>query len=505
MDLQGLRLYLVLCAIAFAAFLVSLDGFIVNVAIPSIAGELGVRSDMGTWMITVFSTTSTIFIAFSGYVARRIGHLKLFVFALLLFLFSSLMVGLSPNFSMLLFFRTVQGASAGLVTPVSLALIIQNFPEAKRAVAIGFWSFFVMVGPAMGPMIGGWLANYHWPWMFFLNIPICLFSLVTILLLLHENKPVKTSRSLDLFGMVLLFTAIAAIQSATNRWNIDDWFRSGFIISLFILAAFALICFIGWELFHPAPFMDLRLLKKRNFVLPSLTSGFGMGMLFSSFVLDSLWVQEVLGYTPAWAGLTLTPVGIFPMIVYPVIGRFIPRFDIRIWVIASFIFYAMTFFWLSRINIYTSFWDIALPRLVQGIGFAAFTVPNAILSIQGVERERLTNVISFYSFIRTLFVGIGVALAITLWTVRETFYQSRMAGRTTERLLEQLIAPFNALNTSPEMNYALGYEEVVNTASTLGLADIYYLYGWFFIALCFLVLFYKPVKPKACQVVAESV
>jgi MFS transporter, DHA2 family, multidrug resistance protein len=492
-QLQGFQLYVLLTAIALTAFLISLDGFIVNVAIPTISGELGVPADVGAWVITLFSMSSTVFVPVSGYLSFRIGNFHLFIMALIFFMLSSLLAGLAEHFSMLLLCRVFQGASAGLLTPVSLALIINNFPESKKNIAIGFWSFFVMVGPAMGPMIGGWLSDYRWHWMFFLNIPICLFSLASVLILLPEDHPAKKVKSWDLMGMVLLFTWVGCIQSATNRWNIDDWFRSPFITTLFVIAAISLIVFILWELFHPFPFIDLKRLKNRNFALPSLTTGLGMGLLFSSFVLDSIWVQEVLGYTPAWAGLSLSPVGVFPLIFYPLIGRFVSYLDLRIWVIMSFILYACTFFWLSNITIYTAFWQLALPRLIQGIGFAFFTVPNAMLTVRGISRDRLTSVISFFSFVRMLFVGFMIALAITLRIFRETFYQSRLVERTfyNSPIFNEFVAPYEKLTDALQKSYALSYETLTDTASTLALADIYYLYAWIFLGLCVIVLFYK--------------
>jgi len=492
-QLHGLQLYLLLTAIALAAFLISLDGFIVNVAITTISGELGVPEDVGTWVITVFSIASTACVPLSGTLSLRYGNYRLFIFGIVFFALSSYFSGLAHSFNMLLIGRVLQGCAAGLLTPVSLALIVNNFPPEKRSIGVGFWSFFVMVGPAMGPMIGGWLSDYHWPWMFFLNLPISLFSVFTVWLFLKDKKEEVRSFPHDILGIVLLFTCVGALQSALNRWNIDDWFRSPFIVSLFILSGVSLVFFIIWEIFHPHPFIYMHLFKNRNFTLPCLTTGIGMGTLFSSFVLDSLWVQEVLGYTPAWAGLTLSPVGIFPLIFYPMMGRFVSLLDMRIWVIMSFILYACTFFWLSHITVYSAFWQLAVPRLVQGIGFALFTVPNAVLVVRDVKPERVTAVVSVFSFIRMLCVSFGVALGVTLWILRQDFYQNRFTDRTyvSNPLLAELRAPFETIASSDNQSWALVYQTIQEYTSTLALADIYYFYCWIFIGLCGVVLFYK--------------
>jgi len=494
-QIQGVHLYLLLMAIALISFLISLDGFIVNVAIPTISGELGVREEIGTWIITLFAMTSALFVPVSGYLSNRFGNVSLFLFGVIFFSIASLLSGLANNFSFLLFTRVLQGAGAGLLVPVSLSMIITHFPPDKKGVAVGFWSFFVMVGPVMGPMIGGWLSDAYWHWMFLLNIPICLFSLAIVYILLGNEKEETNLFSIDWGGISLLFIWVAALQVATNRWNVDDWFSSPLIVSLFIVAGLAFLLFVVWEIFNPAPFINFSQFKKRNFILPTLTTGIGMGVLFSSFVLDSLWVQKVLGYTPAWAGLTLSPVGIFPLIFYPLIGRFVSLLDLRIWVISSFILYACTFFWLSRINTHVAFWQLALPRLVQGIGFAFFTVPNALLVVRGVKPNHLTKVISLFSFMRMLFVGFGVALAVTLWIFREAFYQTRLTARVfaNNPLFENLLSPIDTISDSVHQSFAIAYNILVAKAWTLALADIYLLYAWIFIALCFIVLFYKKI------------
>lgn len=494
--LKGFYLYLLLTAIALTAFAISLDGFIVNVAIPTIAGELGVREDAGTWIITLFAMMSTACIPLAGSLSYRIGDYPLFIFGTTLFFVASFLSGISPNFTFLLFGRVFQGAAAGILTPVSLALIVKNFPPEKRSIAVGFWSFFVMVGPAMGPMIGGWLSDYRWHWMFFINIPVCIFSLLIVTLLTKQKHEKRERLPLDIIGILLLFTCIITLQVATNRWNIYDWFQSPAIVTLFVVAGVCLVFFIAWEFFHPLPFIDLFLLKNRNFTLASFTTALAMGLLFSSFVLDSLWVQEVLGYTPAWAGLTLSPVGIFPLIFYPLMGRFVNILDVRIWVILSFLLYACTFYWLSHITVYTPFWNLALPRLVQGIGFAMFTVPNALVATRGAPPERYTFVVSIFSFCRMLFVSFGVALAITLWIFRQTFYQTRMSAKAfaSNPHFIDLKNTFYEVTHSVHQSIALSYNTIVNESSTLALADIYYLYAWIFLGLCIPVLFYKSIK-----------
>lgn len=497
-PITGAPLYCLLVAFALAAFLVSLDGFIVNVAIPTISGEIGVREDVGTWIITVFTMANTLFVPISGKLAKRFGSRRVFVLGIFVFSLGSSLSGLAYNYTYFLVCRVIQGAGAGLILPVSLTLIIDHFPEEKRSIAVGFWSFFAMVGPAMGPMIGGWLSDYHWHWMFYVNLPLSLGILVTVYAVLGSllGEKQETEGRVDTVGMLLLLVGMGALQIALNRGQIDDWFRSPFIVGLFILSGCALAYFFVWVRFQSDPIIDLSHFTERNFLLACLCMGGAMSLLFSSFVLDSLWVQEALGYTPAWAGLTLTPVGIFPLVFYPLMGRLAPKLDLRLWVVMSFLLFACTFFWLSRLNSFVSFWQIALPRLIQGIGFPMFTVPMALLAVHGTKKTDLPLVISLFSFFRLMCVALGVPLATTLWIHRTAFYRSRIAEQSyvTNVNFQDLVERFSVVASSKQQALDMSNTFLVGEGSTLALGDVYYAFAWVFVGLCGLTLFYRIQK-----------
>ncbi len=491
-----MRTLLLSTAVGLVAFLVSLDGFIVNVAIPTISGELGVREDIGTWIVTVFSMSTTLFIALSGWLSIRFGCIKVFLTATLLFAFFSLLCGFAESFTALLIFRIMQGAAAGVLIPLSLTLMVANFPQEERSIAVGVWSFFVMVSPAMGPMVGGFLSTYLWHWMFFLNVPLCI-ACAFILFILTNCKEEKCEKiPLDFIGLSLIFLCVCTLQSALNRGQVDDWFGSTRIITLFILSALSFIFFIVWEIFQKNPFLPIATFKKRNFSLAALMMGIAMGVIFSSFILDSLWVQRVLGYTPLWAGFSLTPVGLFPILFYPIMGQIVRFLERRVWLAISFILYGVTFFILSRINLETTFAHLAITRLVQGIGFAMFTVPLSLIAMEGVNQAGLPYVISLFSFFRTLCVGLAIPLATTLWIHREAFYQTRLATRIFPEnpAFQEIVKTFSSLDVTVKQSYALTSELLTNQALTLGLADIYYLSGWIFFGMLVLVVFVKPTR-----------
>ncbi|NGX61339.1 MAG: Multidrug export protein EmrB [Chlamydiae bacterium] len=491
---KGIEFAFLSLAIGLAAFMVSLDGFIVNVAIPTISGGLGIRDDLGTWIITLFTMSSTLFVPLTGWLAQRIGSIHLFGIATLWFSLFSFLCGIAHNFPLLLFFRVLQGAAAGLLIPLTLSLILATFPQNKKSIAIGFWSFFVMVAPAMGPMVGGWFSNYHWAWLFYVSVPIGLFCGITVVVLLWGHKEEKIHLPLDWVGMSLIFLGLGTLQVALNRGQLHDWFRSPFITTLFLISFLSLTFFFIWEVFQKNPFLEIYRFRKWNFSLATLFMGTAMGVLFSSFILDSLWVQSTLGYTPAWAGYTLTPVGVFPLLMYPIMGKIVGKLDRRIWMSVSFALYACTFFWLSHINLHSPFWQLALPRLVQGIGFAMFTIPISLIVIEGVAPERMNFVVGLFSFARMMFVALSIPLVTTLWIHRRAFYRSRIMEQTFAEnpVFTDLLARFRTLPISEKQLDGLTTDLIVSQANCLGLADIYYLFGWIFVALVAGVFLLKP-------------
>jgi len=448
---------------------------------------------VGTWIVTVFTMSSTLFIASSSWLTLRYGRIRVFVSATVAFSFFSLLCGLAHSFTILLVFRVLQGAAVGVLIPLSLTLMVSSFPPEKRSVAVGLWSFFVMVSPAMGPMVGGFLSTHLWPWMFFLNVPIGIICTIIVISVMKGQKEHLDKGPIDMVGVFLIFLCVCTLQSLLNRGQVDDWFTSPTIVSLSIISFLSFIFFITWETFQPNPFLRIVTFKNRNFTLASMMMGIAMGVIFSSFILDSLWVQRVLGYTPLWAGFSLTPVGLFPMFLYPVMGQIVGYLERRIWLTISFLLYGATFFMLSRINLDTTFAHLAMTRLIQGIGFAMFTVPLSLIAMEGVDKQRLPFVISLYSFCRTLCVGLAIPLATTLWIHREAFYQTRLAVRSFPEnpTFKGVVETFSTLEVSGKQPLALTNNLLVNQASTLGLADIYYLFGWIFLGLIPIALMVK--------------
>jgi len=486
--------------VGLGTLLITLDQFIANVSIPSISGELGVSQDQGAWVITSFTVANAIMVPLTGWMTTMIGRVRLFCLATILFAITSWLCGLSVSMPMLVFFRVLQGLASGGLIPLSQTLLMLIFPPEKKGVAIGFWGLVVMIGPAMGPVLGGWITDhYGWAWIFYVNVPIGFMAGIFTYFLLSRFESPRKKVPIDAIGLGLFVIGISSLQVMLDKGNDLDWWRSHFIVTLTITSIVSLSFFVVWELFHPTPVIDLSFFKSRNFTLGSITTSITMLFLFGSFILVPLWVQAQLGYTPLWAGYTLAPIGVFAIFLFPLVGLIIHYLDLRIWIAISFILFALTFFWFSSLNIDATFWQIAGPRFFQGIGFALFYIPLTTISIEGIPEHRMPSAAGLFSFIRILFISIGVTFSMTLWIRGQAFFQSRIVENVipaNPAYGEYLADLQSTIGIQGRTADAFLNEMVINQSYTLSLLDIFYLSAWSFIALLFLLFTFKTKKKE---------
>lgn len=345
-PLEGAPLVLMTIALSLATFMQVLDSTIANVAIPTIAGNLGASNSQGTWVITSFGVANAISIPITGWLAKRVGEVKLFTWATILFALASWACGMSESLEMLIFFRILQGVVAGPLIPLSQSLLLSNYPPAKRSIALSLWAMTVIVAPICGPILGGWISdNYHWGWIFFINVPIGAVVVMLTLQTLRGRETRTEVRPIDVVGLVLLVVGIGCLQVMLDRGKELDWFNSTEIIVLTVVAVISLAVLLVWELTDDHPIVDLALFKSRNFTIGCLSISLAYMLYFGSIVLLPQLLQEVYGYTATWAGLASAPVGIIPVILSPIIGRFAHKLDMRKLVTFSFIMYAVCFYW----------------------------------------------------------------------------------------------------------------------------------------------------------------
>src|SRR5689334_20039625 len=322
--------WLIAVLVAFAAFMEVLDTTIANVALPYVAGGLGVSEDEASWVVTTYLVANAVSLTGSSYFAQRLGRKRFFLICLALFTASSVLCGFAPNLQWLLIFRIIQGLGGGGMVPVSQSILAAAFPPEKRGQGFALFGIAVVVAPVIGPTLGGWIAdNLSWQWCFLINGPVGVIALGLIGTLLRESNAAVAERkrflerghSFDLVGFVLVATFLGALEIALDRGLEDDWFASNFIVAASATCVLAFVLMLPWELSRHNPMIDIRMVATRQFGASFLVMlGAGAILLATTQYLPQL-VQQNFGYTATWAGLVLTPGGIATVFMMPLVGR----------------------------------------------------------------------------------------------------------------------------------------------------------------------------------------
>jgi MFS transporter, DHA2 family, multidrug resistance protein len=418
-PLHGLPLVLVTIAVAFSTFMEVLDMTIVNVAVPHIAGSLGVSANEGTWAISSYALASAVMQPLTGWIAKRFGEVKTFCFSVGLFVVFSMLCGLATNMPMLVLFRLLQGAGSGPMVALSLSLLLSTYAKEKQGIALAMWAMTVVVAPIFGPILGGYLTdNFSWPWIFYINVPVgAAAGIITWGIL--RTRETKTIRApIDSVGLILLVVGVGSLQFMLDNGNDHDWFASPMILALGLIAAVALVFLVIWELTAKYPVVDLSLFGRRNFAVGVTALSLGMLAFFGINVVFPLWLQTTLGYTATWAGLATAPVGILAFLVSPIIGRNIQRLELRAVVTFAFIVFAFTSFWFAGFNSGASYASLVLPRFIMGIAIACFFIPLNQIFLSGLRPDQIAGASGLANFCRTLASSVSTAITVTLWQHR---------------------------------------------------------------------------------------
>jgi DHA2 family multidrug resistance protein len=495
LPLTSTQRLLVTVSLALAVFMNVLDVSIANVSIPTIAGDLAVSPDQGTWVITSFAISNAVAVPIAGWLARYFGEVRLFVVCTLLFTLFSFLCGAAVTLPMLLGARVLQGAVAGPMVPLSQSLILANYPPERHGFATGIWGMTAVVGPVAGPVLGGWITDdFAWNWIFYINIPVGIVAAGGTWLLLRHRETEISRTPVDYVGLSLLVVGVFSLQVMLDKGNDLDWFGSTFIDSLAVISALGLLLFVAWELTETHPLVDLRLFGQRNFGVASVTMVFAYMTYFSGVVLLPLWLQTDLGYDPTWAGLTTASLGMFGVLAAPIVGRFSDRVDLRLLVCASMLTFATLSFLMSRANTQITFAQLFLVRLPWGIAMPLFFVPLTTLSMRGLPRQSFAAASGLFNFVRLVALSIGTSISTTLWDAREAFHDQVLTSTITPD--NPFLAPW--LQQAERLGFprmqALGElaERIRNQAFMIGLNEIYWAGGWLFLALGALIWLTRP-------------
>jgi DHA2 family multidrug resistance protein len=501
--------WIVAIAVMFATFMEVLDTTVVNVSLPHIAGNLSASIDESTWVLTSYLVANAIILPLTGWLARHFGRKRLLMTSVSGFTISSLLCGMAPNLPLLVLFRLLQGATGGAMQPLSQAVLLEAFPPHERGKAMGFWGLGIVVAPILGPVLGGWLTDtYSWRWVFYINLPVGIASLVMTMLYVFDPPYLrKDTDKIDYWGIGLLALWVGALQLALDLGQEHDWFSSRFITALACVCGAGLVAFLIRELTAREPVIDLYVFKIRTYstgVFLMTTLGF---VLYGSLVLLPIMLQTLLGYPSLQAGIAMAPRGLGSFIGMPVVGMLIGRIDARKMVAFGLTAGAFTLFWLGHLNLNAGYWDIFWPQFFQGLGLSALFVPLTTISMDPIPRERMGNATSLFNLMRNLGGGIGIATTGTLLARRQQEYTNIRGAHVTpyspaaQAALEAARRGFIAAGADPvtatHRAYAAVFGAVQRQAAMVSFVDLFRLLGGIFLLLLPLVLLMGPPRGRA--------
>ncbi|MES2498037.1 MAG: DHA2 family efflux MFS transporter permease subunit [Pseudomonadota bacterium] len=474
-------------ALASANLMVVLDMTIANVSIPHISGNLGISPSQGTWVITSYAVAEAICVPLTGWLALRFGALRVFVFAVVGFGIFSVLCGLSPTLGMLVACRIGQGFSGGPIVPLSQLLLLRIFPPEKRGNAMGIWAMTTLVGPALGPILGGWISdNWSWHWIFFINVPVVLFVAGTAYSTLRKVETPTEKLPIDKVGLALMVIWIGALQIMLDIGREHDWFADPLIVVLALIAAIGLVVFVIWELTEEHPIVDLRVFRHRGFAIGALSICLGFGAYFAGIVIIPQWMQLSLGFTATWAGLATAFTGMAGVLVARLAPVLITKFDPRLILSGALIWIGAATLLRTNWTSGTDFWSLATPQLIMGLGMPFFFVTVTAMSLGSVPPKELASAAGLQNFMRIIAVAISTSVVMTYWNNQARMVGSDLAGKIN--MPSGGMAP----GFTPEQNLGAIAQLVDREALTVATDKVFLLAG----LLMFMIAAFVWLAPK---------
>jgi len=424
---------LVTATVMLGVVMAIIDTSIVNVALPNMAGNLGSATDEISWVATGYILANVVIMPLNGWLTALVGRKKFYALSLAIFTIASFMCGTAGDVWTLVFWRVVQGIGGGALQPTAQAILFESYPPAKRGAAMAIFGMGAMVGPAIGPSLGGAIVdNFSWPLIFYINIPIGILAFVMTLLFIRDpDYIVKPERGADWLGLGAMTVGIASLQYVLERGQRDDWFSSSSITTLAIVGVCSLTFFIVREIRDPKPFVDLKVFRSRSFAAGTIigvVSGFG---LYGLNLVLPLFFQNVLGFDAFSTGNALLPGAIATALSMPIAGRLTSILDPRVEIAIGLALFAAGSWWMGDLNQYAGFWDIFGPRTLQGFALGFLFVPLTTVALSGISRAAMGNATGLYTLVRQLGGSLGIALLEVIQTRREDFAQSAFAANIT--------------------------------------------------------------------------
>ena len=417
-------------AVMCATFMEVLDTTVVNVSLPHIAGSLSASVDEAAWALTSYLVANAIILPMTGWLAGYFGRKRVLMAAVFGFTSASFLCGLAPSLKMLVIFRIIQGATGGALQPLSQAVMLEAFPPQDRGKAMAFWGLGIVVAPMLGPVLGGWLTdNYSWRWVFYINLPVGMLSVIMTRLFIFDPPYIRRARrGIDYWGIGLLAVGIGALQVVLDKGQEEDWFESHWITALGIGSVVLLLILVVRELRTRDPVIHLRVFKERTYAAGVFVMTMMGFVMYGSLLLLPVFLQTLLGYPALDAGIAMAPRGLGSFLAMPLVGTVLSRFDPRKVLAMGLLGSAWTLYQLSQLNLQAGYWDIFWPQFIQGACLAMLFVPLTTAAMDPIAKEEMGNATSMFNLMRNLGGSVGIAAATTYLFRREQFH-TNVLGR----------------------------------------------------------------------------
>ncbi len=505
LPLSSARKWAITISVMLVTVMQVLDTSVTNVALPHMQGSLSAGVDEMSWVITSFLAANAIIVPATGWLSGLLGRRRFFLICTVLFTVSSFLSGMAPNLGFLVFARVFQGIGGGPVIPIAQAILWEIFPLKQRGMAMALWGVGIMMGPILGPTVGGWIAdNWSWRWIFYINLPIGVFGFLMASAFVFDSPYAKKPRGVDLAGIVLMVVGFGCLQLTLDWGQREDWFDSRLIVTLALVAVCALAGFVARELTSREPILDLTVFHDRNFAIASVVIALAIFGFYASMLLLALFTQNVLGYDAWTSGLVLAPGGLGNMLSLLVAGRLVARVDQRLLLATGCLINGVALTMMSHMTISVDYWNLAFPRFVQGLGMGFVFVPLQTLALATVRMERLGNATAAFNVVRNAGGSMGVALATTLLSRRSQYHQTALIGHlnvwsvdTSARLTKwtsHFVAQGTDFFTAQRRAMLMLYREALDQAQVLAYADEFRLFAIFFFGILALLPFMRPVR-----------
>jgi DHA2 family multidrug resistance protein len=490
-----------------ATFMEILDTTVVNVSVPHLAGNMGATIEEGTWVVTSYLVSNAIILPMSGWLANRIGRRNMLLACVTGFTITSVLCGMATSLESLIFFRILQGLTGGGLQPLAQAVLLETFPPKQHGTAMAAFGLGIILAPILGPTLGGWITdNYSWRWIFYLNLPVGVISVLMISAFVHDPHYIGKHRtsSIDLWGIGFLALGFGMLQVVLDTGQRHDWFGSTQIRVFSFLCVFGLVALVIRELTTKHPVVDLRVLKDRTFAAGvSLMTMLGF-VLYGSLMLLPIFLQTLLGYPALQSGLALSPRGIGSLVMMPIAGQLTNRFDPRKLIGVGLVVGAWTMFSLSHLNLNAGYWDIFWPQVIQGAAMAFLFIPLMASSMSGISREKMGNATSIYNLMRNIGGSFGIASMTTFLARRGQVHQNQLIAHVTpydhtaRNMLYGMRSWFtmHGSNSVDAMKKSMGamYGMIQQQAALLSFVEAFWIMGIIFLCMLPLVLVLRNAR-----------